>query len=312
MSRPPKRAEARVEAVQARRRHSAQPLGVDDQDRRQGRRVEVWKLDLDQLAAGLCPQRLDRRLAGLADRGGDVLGDGIADDPDADPGGVVRHQLLTAEDRAEQARVGGVGAERAGDDRARLRRHVVSRQGRTAEGRLQPGQAAVGGGVADRADPVGADRTRDQAGGDHGGGAAGGAARAALGVPGIARGAVKGDVAGAAGTELVHVGHPDDRRPGVAQGAIGTGLRGNAGYEHLGSAEALGAPGQRPLVLDHQRHPVQGTGRSGLEHLARALRERLDHRVDRRVALFDPGQGGLEQLACVDLAGCDRGRLVPQ
>ena len=67
---------------------AAHALGVGDQDRRQRRGGEVGQRDLADLAAGLLAERLDRRLAGLADLGGDVLGDGVADDPDPQARGV--------------------------------------------------------------------------------------------------------------------------------------------------------------------------------------------------------------------------------
>ena len=106
---------------------------------------------------------------------------------------------------------------------------VVAVHRRAAEGRLQAGEPAVGGRVADRADPVGAHRAADQPGGDRGAGAARRAAGAALGVPGVAGRPVDGDVAGAAGPVLVHVRHPDDHRPGVAKRPVGTGLAGLRG-----------------------------------------------------------------------------------
>ena len=113
--------------------------------------------------AGLGPQCLDRRLAGLADLGRDVLGDGVADDADPQSAGVACLQPFAEQGRAEQAAVGGVGAERAGDDQRGYRRHVMPLHRRAAEGRLQPGEATVGGGEADRAEPVGADRAGDEA-----------------------------------------------------------------------------------------------------------------------------------------------------
>ena len=203
-------------------------------------------------------------------------------------------------------------AEGPGDDRGRDPVHVVARHRRAAEGRLQPGQAAVGGGEADRADPVGADRAGDQPRRDRGGGAARGAAGAALGVPGIAGRAVNGGVAGAARAQLVHVGDAGDHRTGVAQRPVGAGLaRGGAGH-HFRRAEALRPPGQRPLVLDHDRHAAQRPVGRRLEHLPRALREGLDDGVDRRVSLLDPGQRRVEQLGGVGLAGGDRRRLSAQ
>ena len=95
---------------------------------------------------------------------------------------------------------------------------------RAAEGRLQPGEPAVGRRVANRADPVGAHRAAHQPGGDGGAGPARRAPGAAIGVPRVAGRAEGGDVPGAAGPVLVHVRHPDDHRPGVAKGAIGPGL----------------------------------------------------------------------------------------
>ncbi len=298
-----------MEAVEPLGRHAVHALRVDDQDRGEGRRFEVGQGDLAHLAAGLPPQRLDRRVAGLAHLRGDVFGNGVADDANSQPGRVACGELLAAEHRAQQPAVGCIGAERAGDDQVRDRRHMVTLHGRAGEGRLEAGQAAVGGGKANRAQAVGADSARDETGGDRSGWPTGRTAWAALGVPGIAGGAVEGGVAGAAGAELVHVADADDDGTGIAQGAVGAGLPWRGGRHQLGGAEALRAPRQRPLVLDHNGHTAQGPRGCAGQHLARTLGEGLDHGVERRVALLDPSKGGVEQIARVDLAGGDRGRL---
>ena len=168
---------------------------------------------------------------------------------------------------------------------------MVARHRRASEGGLQPGQPAVGGWEADRADPVGADSPSHESRRDGRRGSAGGAAGAALWIPGVAGRSVDGGVAGAAGAELVHVGDSDDHRPGVTQSEVGTRLPRHRGSEHLRRAEALGTPGQRPLVLDHDRDPVKRPPRRGREHFARALGECLDDRIDGWVALLDPCQG---------------------
>ena len=110
----------------------------------------------------------------------------------------------------------------------------------------------------------------------------------------------------------MHVGDSDDHGAGVAQGPVGTGFTGRRRREHLGGPEALGAPGQRPLVLDHDRDTAQRPLGRCREHLSRALREGLDHGVDRWVALLDPLQRRLEQLRGIGLAGGDRRGLVAQ
>ena len=56
------------------------------------------------------PQRLDRRLAGLAHLGRQSSEIGAAHDADPQPGGVTGRELLAEQDRAEQAAAGGVGA----------------------------------------------------------------------------------------------------------------------------------------------------------------------------------------------------------
>ena len=98
------------------------------------------------------------------------------------------------------------------------------------------------------------------------------------------------------GAELLHVADADDRGAGVAQRPVGPRLARRGGRQHFGGAEALCPPGQRPLVLDHDRDAVQRARGGGVEHLAGALGEGLDDSVERRVALLDPGQGFVEQL----------------
>jgi hypothetical protein len=306
------RAQLRVEVVEALGSDAAEALAVGDQDGGEGRRRQFRQLDLPHLPARLPPQVLDRALAGFAHRRRHVLGDLAADDADPQPADRARPQLLAEQGRTEQAAVGGVGAEGAGDDRGRGVGHVVTGHRRAAEGRLQPGEAAVGRRIADRADPIGSYRAGHQPGGDRGGGAARGAAWAALGVPRVARGAVDGDRPGAAGAQLVHVADADDHRARLAQGAVGAGLARRRRGEHVRRPEPLRPPGQRPLVLDHDRDAVERSLRHPRQHLPRALGEGLDDRVQRRVALVDPRQRRLQQLAGIDVPGGDRRRLVPQ
>ena len=253
------RAQLGVEVVELARADAAEALGVGDQDRRQRRRARGRRASISRTSPPVSARSASIASSQASRTAGATSSETrVADDADPQAGRLAGRQLLAEEDRAEQAAVGGVGAERAGDDRGRDRRHVVAVHRRAAEGRLQPGQAAVGGGEADRADPVGADRAGDEAGGDRGGRAARGAAGAALGVPGVAGRAVDGDVAGAAGAELVHVADADDRRRRRRAGpGRGRTRPGAVGGEHLGGAEALRAPGQRPLVLDHDRDAVQ-------------------------------------------------------
>ena len=180
---------------------------------------------------------------------------------------------------------------------------MVAVHRRAVEGRLQPGQAAVGGRIADRAEAVGADRAGDEPAGNRGGGPARGSARAALGVPGVVGRAVDGDRAGAAGAELFHVSDPDDHRAGIAQGAVGAGLARCRRLQQFGTAEALGSPGQGPLVLDHDGDAAQGAvRRRQAKHLPRALGEGLDDRVQLRVSLLDSRQGFVEELGGVGVA----------
>jgi hypothetical protein len=50
-------------------------------------------------------------------------------------------------------------------------------------------------------------------------------------------------------------------------------------------------------VFQEQRHPGEGTGRNNAARLLEsAIEERRNDRVDPGVQLFDPGDGGLDQL----------------
>ena len=192
-----------------------------------------------------------------------------------------------------------------GDDGLRVGDVMALHRG-TPEGRLQPGQPAVGRRVANGAESVGPDRSGHQAPGDRGGRAARGAARAALEVPGVVRGPVDGGVAGAARAELVHVGYARDHCAGVAQRAVRPGFTGlQLHARHARRTDGLGAPGQRPLVLDHDGNAAQRPLRRLVEHPPRFLGEGRHDRVEVRVPLVDPRQAGVEELACVEIAGCD-------
>jgi hypothetical protein len=273
--------------------------------------LQALDSDVADGCAGGLAQRIERGLAGAPHLGLAVVPRRPGDDPDPQAVRVAGGELLAEQHAAEQPAVRGVGAQRAGHDRGRVA-EVVALHRRAAERRLETRYAAVRRGIADRAHAVGPHRTGDQPTGDRGARAARGAPRAALGVPGVACGAVGGDVSRAPGTVLVHVRDPDDHRSGVAQRAVRSGLAGVRRREQLRRAEALRAPRERPLVLDRDRDAAERAVGSIGEHPPRLVGKRRHDRVQRRVAILDPLEGCVEQLAGIGVAHGDRRGLLPQ
>ena len=167
-------------------------------------------------------------------------------------------------------------------------------------GRLEAGDAAEPGGLADGAAGVGADRHRRQIRRDAGGGAAAGAARGPLQIPGVADRPIGRVFVGTPHRELVHVGLADDHsigrsQPGDRIGVIGRLVAGQhpgaAGGRHVDRAER---------VLDGDRQAGQrAQGVAGRPSRVDLLRlgdrrpaVRRQKGVDRAVERRDPIQKG--------------------
>ena len=167
--------------------------------------------------------------------------------------------------------------------------------------------------LADRAAGVGADRQRRHAGRDGRGRAATAAAGAAPRVPGVAGGPERRGLRRGAHRQLVHVGPPEQDRPGLADPADGRSVaqRDHAG---MGARPARGRlPADVDVVLDHERHAGQRADgvtaaapvvdASGL--LQRALAGGVHEGTDRRVEVGDLAQMGGDDLFGADLAARD-------
>ena len=170
----------------------------------------------------------DRIDGGAGHRRDDRVGDAKAA---RRPRGALREGLRRRRrPRAVAADVAGEDVEqrrRLGD---RPREHAVDHErgcaevgcGRDAVAlRLQPDEAAAGGGDAQRAAAVVAVGDRDHAGGDGGAGAARGAARRALRVPGVAGRPVGERLGHRQDPVLGELGGADDHEAGVAQAGDG-------------------------------------------------------------------------------------------
>ncbi len=286
----PERAQLGIEVVEALRGDAAEALAVGDQHRRQGRRRQFGQLDLPHLAAGL-RSRSSSIAASQASRtaGATSSETSSAMTPIRSAARLARRQLFAEQGRVEQAAVGGVGAEGAGDDRGRDLGHVVPGHRRAAEGRLQAGEAAVGGGVADRADPVGADRAGDQAARRPRRRARSrsrpGSARCSRGCgPGRRRRRCRCCWRRARAC-CRRRRSPRRRRAGHGRGRTRPA---SAAASISAAPKRCARQGSGHSSLITIGTPWSGPGGARREHLARALREGLDDRVQRRVPLLDP------------------------
>ena len=214
------------------------------------------------------PARLAKRLHGLRGRPRSPPG---RSRPTA-PRGRSRSAARPARRRSAPRRTGrrpAAGSRRRRGTAARRRSSssggdVVALHRRAAEGRLQPGEPAIGRRVADRADPVGAHRPADQPGGDGGARARSTSRRGSDRCP---RGCGPGRRrrCGRCCRPRTRACSPPRRSPPrrrEARGRARTHLASAAGPTYSRGPEALRPPRQRPLVLDRHRHPVQRTARA--------------------------------------------------
>ena len=178
------------------------------------------------------PRRRARPARGLVQVGGDVAVDGV--EQQGGVGGAAGERAVTAE------AVEGLGVGPGGD---------------AASLRLEADQPGPGGGDGDRPRPVGAERGRDDTGGDGGSGTAAGTARRVVGVPGVAGGAVQGGLGEVPLADLGRVGLADRDCAGRAQAAhhLRVADRGAA----AAAAEGAGVARQVDVVLDRDRHAEQ-------------------------------------------------------
>ena len=183
--------------------------------------------------------------------------------------------------------------------------------GDRAVGRLDADGAGDGGGLADRAARVRADRQRRLVGGDGRRGAAAGAAGDPLEVPRVARVAVRRVLGGRAHRELVHVGLAEDRQPGgldplderrvVRRHPALEDLRAGRGRLALGHDDVLDGDrhaGQRVQLLARGAAGVD-VGRGGERLVGVDVQERVHGAVDGGDAV----QVGLRDLDAGHLAG---------
>ena len=174
-----------------------------------------------------------------------------------------------------------------------------------------PGDAAVGGRQADRAAAVGADRAGDHARADRARRAAGRAAADVLRVPRVADRAVGGLDAGRAAAEVVHVGDGDDDRARVAQAAVDARLAG--GERPRRAVPSRGARhGMRNWSLTAIGTPCSGPCGASASIRSDSSGNVATTALSGAVALLDPLERGAQQLAGVEIAGCDPRRLLAQ
>ena len=165
------------------------------------------------------------------------------------------HRVVAADDRVQQRRVEHGARARAGLVEAGGQRHEPV-AGDPAIRRLDADRAGDGGGLADRAAGVRADRQRRLVCRDDGAGATTRAAGDAGEVPGVVGGAVGRVLGGGAHRELVHVGLAQDRHTGGLEAAHDGGVVGRQP-----ALEDLGAAGRRQALGD--QHVLDGDGHAG-------------------------------------------------
>ncbi len=217
----------------------------------------------------------------------------------------------------QQREVADVAGHRAADRRGLPL--VVERPLRhPAQRRAQADDAAERRGVAQRPAHVGSVGQRDHAGGQRARRAPAGPARGPRRVDGVQRRAEDRVERVRPGRELRDVGLAEDHDAGPAdpldQELVGVGDVVGAQRRAVRRAPA----GDRVGVLEREREPVQrahrGTGRQLLVGRRGtgpgALLVQRDDRVEPGVALGDPGQVQVEQLARGDAARADGVRLV--
>ncbi|GCB95722.1 hypothetical protein SALB_08529 [Streptomyces noursei] len=172
----------------------------------------------------------------------------------------------------------------------------VGPPGDPAAGGLQPEEAVVRGGDADRAGGVGGVRERDHPGGDGRARSPAGSARAPLRVPGVAGGAVQDGFRRVAVGHLRCRGAPERHEAGAAeaphQGGVGSGDV--AGGEAAAQFRAPAGHGD-PDVLDQERDSGQRCAAGGGRVVGRpGLHDGVELRIDRPCRLA---------CGCFDFAG---------
>ena len=182
-----------------------------------------------------------------------------------------------------------------------------------APGELQAGDAAVGGRVADRPAAVGADRSGHQPGPDRGAPSHRTTRRrSAPGPTGCRTGRRRRCGRSIPRRTRACWSRRRPRRPRRA-GAGTPPTRPRRRRSGCGQTPSRGArQGSANMSLTATGTPCSGPSGASSSIRADSLAKRVDDRVQRGVALLDPGQRGLEQLGRVELAGGDRACLLAQ
>ena len=211
----------------------------------------------------------------------------------------VRRRRLGTGDRVEQGgAVAHAARDRVRDGEAAPELRAVGPDGRSPARRLDPEQAATGGGDADRPAAVVGVRHRDDAGGDRRARAAAGAARGHLRVPRVAR-----------GTEQLRFAEWEDAELGQVRLAEDDGARAAEAFDERGVAGRFEVR-QEPAA-GGVRHARDG-GVEILEQQGHAAKRGIRRRQRGGVApglLVHPGDDGVD--ARIDALGA-RDRFLQQ